>query len=123
MINMRTIKLKPYISGLLLAALIIAFSASSTLAQIKIGTNGTIIAPASLLELESANQGFLLPRMANTVAIDALNPPNGMMIYKTTDPAGLYIRKNNQWEYITGSMNGDAIFNSVTVNGPVTALR
>ena len=122
MINMRTIKLKPYISGLLLAALIIAFSASSTLAQIKIGTNGTIIAPASLLELESANQGFLLPRMANTVAIDALNPPNGMMIYKTTDPAGLYIRKNNQWEYITGSMNGDAMFNSVTVNGPVTAL-
>ena len=91
-------------------------------AQIKIGTNGTIIAPASLLELESANQGFLLPRMANTVAIDALNPPNGMMIYKTTDPAGLYIRKNNQWEYITGSMNGDAMFNSVTVNGPVTAL-
>jgi hypothetical protein len=91
-------------------------------AQIKIGTNGTIISPASLLELESANQGFLLPRMANTIAIDALNPPNGMMIYKTTDPAGLYIRKNNQWEYITGSMNGDAIFNSITVNGPVTAL-
>ena len=91
-------------------------------AQIKIGTNGAIIAPASLLELESANQGFLLPRMANTIAIDALNPPNGMMIYKTTDPAGLYIRKNNQWEYITGSMNGDAIFNSLTVNGPVTAL-
>ena len=119
---MRTIKLKPYISGLLLTALIIAFSASSTLAQIKIGTNGAIIAPASLLELESANQGFLLPRMANTIAIDALNPPNGMMIYKTTDPAGLYIRKNNQWEYITGSMNGDAVFNSVTVNGPVTAL-
>ncbi len=91
-------------------------------AQIKIGTNGAIIAPASLLELESANQGFLLPRMANTIAIDALNPPNGMMIYKTTDPAGLYIRKNNQWEYISGSMNGDAMFNSVTVNGPVTAL-
>jgi len=90
-------------------------------AQIKIGTNGANIQPSSLLELESANQGFLLPRMANTIAIDALNPPNGMMIYKTTDPAGLYIRKNNQWEYITGSMNGDAIFNSVTVNGPVTA--
>ncbi|MDP2413455.1 hypothetical protein [Daejeonella sp.] len=91
-------------------------------AQIKIGTNGANIQPSSLLELESANQGFLLPRMANTIAIDALNPPNGMMIYRTTDPAGLYIRKNNQWEYITGSMNGDAIFNSVTVNGPVTAL-
>jgi hypothetical protein len=91
-------------------------------AQIKIGTNGNNIQPSSILELESANQGFLLPRMANTIAIDALNPPNGMMIYRTTDPAGLYIRKNNQWEYITGSMNGDAVFNSLTVNGPVTAL-
>ncbi|MDP3468571.1 MAG: hypothetical protein Q8S11_09580 [Daejeonella sp.] len=109
---------------LLSIALMLAgiFFLDQATAQIKIGTNGANIQPSSLLELESANQGFLLPRMANTIAIDALNPPNGMMIYKTTDPAGLYIRKNNQWEYITGSMNGDAVFNSVTVNGPVTAL-
>ena len=109
---------------LLSIALMLAgiFFLGEATAQIKIGTNGNNIQPSSLLELESANQGFLLPRMANTIAIDALNPPNGMMIYRTTDPAGLYIRKNNQWEYITGSMNGDAVFNSVTVNGPVTAL-
>lgn len=109
---------------LLSIALMLAgiFFLEKATAQIKIGTNGNNIQPSSLLELESANQGFLLPRMANTIAIDALNPPNGMMIYRTTDPAGLYIRKNNQWEYITGSMNGDAVFNSVTVNGPVTAL-
>jgi len=109
---------------LLSIALILAgiFSLGKATAQIKIGTNGNNIQPSSLLELESANQGFLLPRMANTIAIDALNPPNGMMIYRTTDPAGLYIRKNNQWEYITGFLNGDGIFNSVTVNGPVTAL-
>ena len=98
------------------------FFLSKASAQIKIGTNGNNIQPSSLLELESANQGFLLPRMANTIAIDALNPPNGMMIFRTTDPAGLYIRKNNQWEYITGFQNGDAVFNSLTVNGPVTAL-
>jgi hypothetical protein len=109
---------------LLSIALMLAgiFFLDKATAQIKIGTNGNNIQPSSLLELESANQGFLLPRMANTIAIDALNPPNGMMIYRTTDPAGLYIRKNNQWEYITGSLNGDAVFNSVTVNGPVTAL-
>ncbi len=109
---------------LLSIALMLAgiFFLDKAAAQIKIGTNGNNIQPSSLLELESANQGFLLPRMANTIAIDALNPPNGMMIYRTTDPAGLYVRKNNQWEYITGSLNGDAVFNSVTVNGPVTAL-
>jgi hypothetical protein len=109
---------------LLSIALMLAgiFFLGKATAQIKIGTNGNNIQPSSLLELESANQGFLLPRMPNTIAIDALNPPNGMMIYRTTDPAGLYIRKNNQWEYITGSLNGDAVFNSLTVNGPVTAL-
>lgn len=109
---------------LLSIALILAgiFLLDTATAQIKIGTNGNNIQPSSILELESANQGFLLPRMANTIAIDALNPPNGMMIYRTTDPAGLYIRKNNQWEYITGFLNGDAVFNALTVNGPVTAL-
>jgi hypothetical protein len=119
---MRTINLKPYTTGLLLAALIIAFSVSSTLAQIKIGTNGTTIAPASLLELESANQGLLLPRMADTAAINALNPPNGMLIYLTKAPAvGLYVRKVTGWEYLTGSLGGNGNFNSLTVAGTITA--
>jgi len=119
---MRTIKLKSYTTGLLLAATIIIFSAGSSLAQIKIGTNGTTIAPASLLELESANQGLLLPRMADTAAINALNPPNGMLIYLTKVPAvGLYVRKVTGWEYLTGSLGGNGNFNSLTVAGTVTA--
>ncbi|MBM3401163.1 MAG: hypothetical protein FJY21_02410 [Bacteroidetes bacterium] len=91
-------------------------------AQIKIGTNGTLISPSSILELESANQGLLLPRMADTVAINALNPPNGMLIYLTKAPAvGLYVRKVTGWEYLTGSLGGNANFNSLTVAGSVTA--
>lgn len=91
-------------------------------AQIKIGRNGTIISPSSILELESANQGLLLPRMADTVAINALNPPNGMLIYLTKAPAvGLYVRKVTGWEYLTGSLGGNGNFNSLTVAGSVTA--
>jgi len=91
-------------------------------AQIKIGTNGSIIAPSSLLELESANQGLLLPRMADTVAINALNPPNGMLIYLTKVPAvGLHVRKVNGWEYLTGSLGGNGNFTSLTVSGSITA--
>ncbi|SDM95751.1 hypothetical protein SAMN05421813_13043 [Daejeonella rubra] len=116
------LNIKPFIPGLLLAALIIAFSAGSSLAQIKIGTNGATIAPASLLELESANQGLLLPRMADTAAINALNPPNGMLIYLTKAPAvGLYVRKVTGWEYLTGSLGGNGNFNSLTVAGTITA--
>ncbi len=112
---------KTYQSFLTLLGLIIIFSAGTAQAQLKIGTNGANIAPASLLELESANQGLLIPRMANTVAIDALNPPEGMLIYITTAPSGLYVRKATAWEYLTGFLSGNAFFNSVTVTGAVTA--
>ena len=110
---------KLYISLLLLTGLFLAFSAQ---AQIKIGTNGATIAPSSILELESQNQGLLLPRLTDTVAINALNPPNGMLIYLTRGPAvGLYVRKVSGWEYLTGSLGGNGNFNSLTVSGSVTA--
>lgn len=110
---------KIYLSFLILSGLLISTSAE---AQVKIGTNGTVIAPSSLLELESANQGLLLPRMTDTVAINALNPPNGMLIYLTKAPAvGLYVRKVSGWEYITGSLGGNGNFSSLNVSGSVTA--
>ena len=110
---------KIYLSLLILTGLFIATGAK---AQIKIGTNGATIAPSSLLELESANQGLLLPRMADTVAINALAPPNGMLIYLTKAPAvGLYVRKVTGWEYLTGSLGGAGNFSSLTVSGTVTA--
>lgn len=113
---------KTYLSFLILTGLFIVFSAGSAYAQIKIGTNGATIAPSSLLELESANQGLLLPRMADTVAINALAPPNGMLIYLTKAPAiGLYVRKVTGWEYLTGSLGGAGNFSSLTVSGTVTA--
>lgn len=107
---------------LLLAVFFTVFLLKSADAQIKIGTNGATIAPASLLELESANQGLLLPRMSDTVAINALNPPNGMLIYLTRQPAvGLYVRKVTGWEYLTGSLGGNGNFNSMNVTGTITA--
>ncbi len=108
--------------GLLLAGLFSVLCISRADAQIKIGTNGSTISPSSLLELESANQGLLLPRMADTVAINALNPPNGMLIYLTKAPAvGLYVRKVTGWEFLTGSLGGNGNFNSLTVAGTITA--
>ena len=111
---------KTYLSILLLLTGL--FVTSGAYAQIKIGTNGATIAPSSLLELESQNQGLLLPRLTDTVAINALAPPNGMLIYLTKGPAvGLYVRKVSGWEYLTGSLGGNGNFNSLTVSGSVTA--
>ena len=110
---------KIYLSILVLTGLFLTFGAE---AQIKIGTNGATIAPSSLLELESQNQGLLLPRLTDTAAINALTPPNGMLIYLTKAPAvGLYVRKVTGWEYLTGSLGGNGNFSSLTVAGSVTA--
>ena len=76
--------------------------------QLKIGTNPTVINKSSILELESDRQGFLLPRLADTAAINTLTPPDGMLIYLSSASAagrGLYIRKSGIWQrFVTDSI-------------------
>ncbi|BAV09740.1 hypothetical protein FLA_5793 [Filimonas lacunae] len=76
----------------------------TTKAQVKIGNNPTTINRSAILELESTRQGFLLPRLSDTTGINALTPPDGMMIY--LDPTagqgrGLYIHRSGYWQRIT----------------------
>ncbi|MET0299753.1 MAG: hypothetical protein ABW036_08325 [Flavitalea sp.] len=68
-------------------------------AQLKVGDNPTNIQKSSILELESTRQGLLLPRLADTAAINALTPPDGMIIYLNTDKS-LRLRSNGTWKKI-----------------------
>jgi len=68
-------------------------------AQLKIGDNPTSIQKSSILELESTRQGLLLPRLADTAAINMLTPPDGMIIFLNTDKS-LRLRSNGQWKKI-----------------------
>lgn len=68
-------------------------------AQLKIGDNPTSIQKSSILELESSRQGLLLPRLADTAAINALTPPDGMIIYLNSDKS-LRLRSNGAWKKI-----------------------
>jgi hypothetical protein len=68
-------------------------------AQLKVGDNPTSIQKSSILELESTRQGLLLPRLADTTAINALTPPDGMIIYLNTDNS-LRLRSNGSWKKI-----------------------
>lgn len=79
-----------------LAFLAIAFVSK---AQLKVGDNPTSIQKSSILELESSRQGLLLPRLADTAAINALNPPDGMIIYLSADNS-LRLRSNGYWKKI-----------------------
>jgi hypothetical protein len=77
-------------------------------AQLKVGDNPTTIYKSSILELESSRQGLLLPRLADTTAINLLTPPNGMIIYLTADNS-LRIRSEGAWKKLAST--ADAISN------------
>jgi hypothetical protein len=103
-----------------LIVLSFALATSTAFSQLKIGTNPTVINKSSILELETDQQGFLLPRLTDTLQINSLTPPDGMLIYLAS-PAGsgrgLYIRKSGIWQRFTTdsvslqnwSKNGDVL--------------
>jgi hypothetical protein len=66
---------------------------------VKIGNNPTNINKAAILELESTNKGLLLPRVQDTMVLNALNPPDGLMVYVINAPNDqhLYVRHESVW--------------------------
>ena len=124
------VKLKP----LVLASCFI-LSGMLAKAQLKIGDNPTSIQKSSVLELESTRQGLLLPRLADTAAINALTPPDGMIIYLNSDKS-LRLRSNGSWKKIadlseasanwslTGNSGTDSTLNFIgTVDGKPLIMR
>src|SRR5258705_8302781 len=84
------------LKGKLLTVIPLLLLTNIAQAQLKIGDNPTSIQKSSILELESSRQGLLLPRLADTAAINALTPPDGMIIYLSSDKS-LRIRTNGAW--------------------------
>ena len=74
--------------------------------QLKLGNNPTVIDKTALLELESNNQGVLLPRISDTNAFHPNPIPNGMLIYYVgTSDSCLMIRKDGRWVKIVDFVN------------------
>lgn len=76
--------------------------------HLKLGNRPSQNTRSAVLELESANQGLLLSRIADTQAINAQHPPDGMIIYFTDgaaegpygENAGMYQRINGSWRNV-----------------------
>ncbi|TAN00085.1 MAG: hypothetical protein EPN39_05055 [Chitinophagaceae bacterium] len=103
------------------AAGLLFFTVCAHAQQLKLGNHPTYINPSAVLQLDSRNQGLLLTRVPDTGAMTSLNPPDGMIIYFTDSSttthispgpnAGVYERKNDQWQLLTGitSLNGSTV--------------
>jgi hypothetical protein len=74
--------------------------------QLRLGNNPYTVEKSAVLELQSTNQGLLFPRIADTLLINALSPPDGMVIFFT--PAKqLLLRSNGFWNSVI--LKGGAI--------------
>lgn len=82
----------------------------TTFAQVKISPVTGTPNPAAMLEVESTNRGFLLPRIALTssaMQLNNTNPIEGIMVFNTNDIStndlmgvGVYIYHSGKWRLI-----------------------
>jgi hypothetical protein len=104
--------------------LIISFSSASYAplqAQVKIGTSPQTINSASILELESSNKAFVIPRM-NSVQMSAITPLEGAMVYNT-DEQCMHYYDGAAWINICEAFgNSFSITNDAVVNSSETIL-
>lgn len=92
---------------------LMSFAISSEAQQLKLGNKPTQIEQSAVLHLDSKDQGLLLTRIADTERINALDPPDGMIIYFTDASlsmpygpnAGVYQRKNGIWQRLGWSVD------------------
>lgn len=85
--------------------------------QLKLGNNPAVIKKDAILELNSANQGLLLPRVLKSEILTGgklFNADDGMLVF-VNDAAekSLYIKRNGAWEKVSNISN-------TTLTGPVT---
>ena len=99
----------------LLLLLLMGFQVFS---QVKIGTNPNTIGQSSLLELESASLGLLVPRVINTGTV--LTPANGMVVYDLSSQC-LKSFENGTWSKCLSF--GEAVPQGVVVNCAGSALN
>ncbi len=73
-------------------------------AQVGIGT--TTPDGSSVLELNSSDKGFLVPRMTSVDKGNISSPAVGLMIYQTDVPAGFYYYNGSGWTAIPTTAGG-----------------
>lgn len=77
--------------------LLVLFSGKGMSQQLKLGSNPFTVEKSAVLELQSNNQGLLFTRITDTALINALNPPDGMVVYFTPTKRML-LRANGYWQ-------------------------
>lgn len=95
------------INRLLVAVLLLVLLANEGMSQqMRLGNNPWGNTKSAVLELQSANQGLLFSRLADTALINALNPPDGMVVFFSPTKT-LLVRANGAWQSLASTTSID----------------
>ena len=95
------------INRLLVAVLLLVlFTKEGMSQQLRLGNNPFGNTKSAVLELQSTNQGLLFSRLADTAFINALNPPDGMVVFFTPTKQ-LLVRANGYWQSLASTTSID----------------
>src|SRR5688572_22605305 len=84
------------IKHLLFAFIVLA--TATTHAQVGVGT--ATPAPSAQLDIVSTTKGLLIPRMTSAQRTGIASPAEGLLVYQTDAPAGLYLVLSGVWTLI-----------------------
>jgi hypothetical protein len=85
---------------------LVLFTTEGKSQQMRLGNNPYTVEKSAVLELQSTNQGLLFTRIADTALINALNPPDGMVVYFTPSKR-LLLRANGHWQSMASTTSID----------------
>jgi microcystin-dependent protein len=97
---------------------VILMTSSTLLAQIKVGDNPDTVNPASAIEVESTTKGILFPRMTAAQMNAIASPPNGLIVFNTTDSCTFYF--HNTWKSACEANNINEPWYNVATNEGAT---
>lgn len=113
----RMIHINKGISMLML--LMVLSSTKQVFSQIKIGENNKSMNTDAMLEIESMNKGFLLPRIAlvsTTTSLPLKSFTSGMVVYNTSNSndlsAGLYYSDGSKWIRANNNITAGLFFSA-----------
>lgn len=96
------------------ALLITVLVSTNLIAQsVSVNTTGTAPDGSSMLDVQSNNKGFLVPRMTAAQRQGISSPATGLLVYQTDGTQGFYYNQGTSsvpnWTQIAAATQGDAV--------------
>ncbi|HLP39360.1 hypothetical protein [Lacibacter sp.] len=91
--------MKTYTTILLIAAVCFLNSVYAQQTGVAINTNGNSPHSSAMLDVQSTNKGFLLPRMTQAQRISISNPAEGLLVFDT-DAQRLFQYQDGIWRFL-----------------------